>query len=163
MTVGGEAKGGGVGSTIERKGRRRVRLEETTNGGEEILTWIHKKRTSGIVCIFKGTNPVNSPYRDLLLRLCALWQLSPYLEGAVRFRGPLGQWVIRVARCSSALGRDLRSNFALRNSKLLSFNLLSRDTRLLLVAPINFSRTYIKPHYFEFSTIPYIRLLYTCK
>lgn len=55
-----------------------------------------KKRTSGIVCIFKGTNPVNGTYWDLLLRLCALWQIRykarsryarAYLERTSRFRG----------------------------------------------------------------------------
>lgn len=62
-------------------------------GGEGILTWINKKRMSGIVCIFKGTNLVNGPYQDLL-RQRALWQLSRISKGLSDLVAPLGQWVM---------------------------------------------------------------------
>lgn len=120
--------GGGGGGSGGWKG------EEGTSdwGGEGILTWFIKKRTSAIVCIFKGTNPVNGPYRDLLLRLGALWQLSPYLEGAVRFRGPLGQWVTLAPRASFFPGAlaargAIYDHRTWRDCELLSFNLLSRN------------------------------------
>jgi hypothetical protein len=52
---------------------------------------VRKKRTSGIVCIFKGTNPANGPYCDLPLGLRALWWLFAYLEEAARFRGAVAR------------------------------------------------------------------------
>lgn len=68
---------------------------------------VHKKRTSGIACIFKGTNSVNGPYRDLLLlRHRALYVAGWSISQDRRVSG-LRARVTRYG-ASSRLGADLR-------------------------------------------------------